>query len=265
MRLDGTCPGGGTCPVDITPNQCNQNPAWSPTQKQIVHNRSTSDPGPWAISIINADGTGDTPAEYDWPWLGQNWSLQNVIVFGGLGGLYIMNPDGSNGSFIDTSSAASNPSWFPGNGLVNLIAYDTCIGLQDCFQEIFVINADGGQPTQLTSPPANNWAPSWSPDGTRMVYLSDASGSSEVWMMNSDGSQQTELTFFSVNENLSPHWSQDGHHIVWLSSTSLPPSATLKIMNADGTNQYSYGPALPVGNTGTGSMDTTRCRRFDAL
>lgn len=175
----------GTNFVDITPNKCNQYPAWAPTQKQIVHNRYTSDPAPWAISIINFDGTDDTPFLYDWPWLGQDWSLQNVIVYNN-NGLYSINPDGSNGFQVNSDQYSADPSWFPGNGLVSLIAYDTCVGAPgNCSQEIFVINANGGQPAQLTSA-GNNWAPSWSPDGTKIVYLSDASGSSEVWVMNSD-------------------------------------------------------------------------------
>lgn len=254
----------GTNLVDITPNKCNQYPVWAPTQKQIVHNRYTSDPAPWAISIINFDGTDDTPFLYDWPWLGQDWSLENVIVYNN-NGLYSINPDGSNGFQVNSDQYSADPSWSPGNGLVSLIAYDTCVVAPgNCSQEIFVINANGGQPAQLTSF-GNNWAPSWSPDGTKIVYLSDASGSSEVWVMNSDGSYQTQLTFFSVQENLSPHWSQDGHYMLWLSWNWYPAATTsLKIMSPDGTNQYSFGQVLPAGNAG-GSMDTTRCRRFDSL
>ena len=42
--------------------------------------------------------------------------------------------------------------------------------------EIYVMDADGGNPRRLTNNPARDYAPSWSPDGKRIVFVSDRDG-----------------------------------------------------------------------------------------
>jgi Tol biopolymer transport system component len=58
---------------------------------------------------------------------------------------------------------------------------------------ISVMNADGTNYKQLTS--VHDLSPSWSPDGTKIVFHSERPGSySQIYMMNSDGTNQTRLT-----------------------------------------------------------------------
>lgn len=63
--------------------------------------------------------------------------------------------------------------------------------------EIFVINADGSDLTRLTRHRASDHSPSWSPDGTRIAFVSDRHGRSieQIFVMNADGSGVTQLTF----------------------------------------------------------------------
>jgi TolB protein len=56
------------------------------------------------------------------------------------------------------------------------------------------MNADGGGLTRLTDNPANDWVPSWSPDGTQITFSSQRNGNSEIYLMNADGSGQLRLT-----------------------------------------------------------------------
>ena len=39
-------------------------------------------------------------------------------------------------------------------------------------KEIYVMDDDGGNPRRLTNSPEDEWHPSWSPDGKRIVYSS---------------------------------------------------------------------------------------------
>jgi hypothetical protein len=253
MQLDGSNF------LDITPNQCNGQPAWDPRQKLIAYQML-----PLGLAIINADGSGSTPLGFG---AAPDWSQENVIVYQNLYGLYRVNPDGSGGLQINYDRDASNlfwSPWSPDGTKVTKVVYDTCTPPPyycDTFQ-IAMMNADGtGQPIFLTSG-SSNVEPAWSPDGKYIAFISDRGGSAEIYLMNSDGSgSPTQLTFSSPYPIAYPRWSQDGHYIVWLSL--LDNASMLNIMDfPSGQNQYSYGPALAPGEQ---KMNTTRCRRFDAL
>ena len=61
-------------------------------------------------------------------------------------------------------------------------------------QDIYMINADGSGLTQLTTDPAADHDPSWSPDGTHIAFRSRRDGNGEIYVMNADGSGQTNFT-----------------------------------------------------------------------
>ena len=60
--------------------------------------------------------------------------------------------------------------------------------------EIYVMNADGSNQTNLTNDPAGDLAPIWSPDGSRIAFASSRDGNPEVYVMNADGSGLANLT-----------------------------------------------------------------------
>src|SRR5262245_43635578 len=75
--------------------------------------------------------------------------------------------------------------------------------------------AGGALPRQLTRSGSNERA-RWTPDSKQIVYVSDQSGSSQVWIMNADGSGQRQITNLSTEANgvvVSP----DGKNIVFTS------------------------------------------------
>ncbi len=75
--------------------------------------------------------------------------------------------------------------------------------------DIHVMNADGSGRVRLTETPLraiveqeiagqeprawNNVAPTWSPDGSQIAFLTDRSGQWEIWVMNADGSNQRPM------------------------------------------------------------------------
>lgn len=67
------------------------------------------------------------------------------------------------------------------------------------------MNADGSNQTRLTNNPTND-SPSWSPDGTKLVFTSNHAGNYEIFMMNPDGTDVSRLTNHLAADG-APAWS----------------------------------------------------------
>jgi Tol biopolymer transport system component len=74
-------------------------------------------------------------------------------------------------------------------------------------QEIYVANADGSEPANLTqTPDIEEYGHSWSPDGKKVAFVRLVEGNSEIFVMNSDGTQVVRLTKNPAND-VQPLWS----------------------------------------------------------
>ena len=89
---------------------------------------------------------------------------------------------------------------------------------------IFVVPVLASDPIQITSNPGEDFAPSISPDGSFMIYVSDTSGNLDLWMKYLGvGIQPPDrrLTFHS-NEDKSPAISPDGKKVAFVSHRGDP-------------------------------------------
>jgi dipeptidyl aminopeptidase/acylaminoacyl peptidase len=89
----------------------------------------------------------------------------------------------------------------------------------------------------LTTSPAREYDPSWSPDGRKIAYRyqpGEDEAEAEIYVMNADGSGKRNLTR-SPGQDHSPAWSPDGSKISFASTRGgLLPHIWL--MNADGSS-----------------------------
>lgn len=69
------------------------------------------------------------------------------------------------------------------------------------------------QPTSLVASTKLDSSPRYSPDGRRIVFLSNRSGRSEIWTCAADGSNPSQLT--NLRNSGSPSWSPDGRQVVF--------------------------------------------------
>ena len=85
---------------------------------------------------------------------------------------------------------------------------------------VYVQEMASGAVHQLTDFASNNSSPAWSPDGSRIYFLSDRSGSSQVWVMDADGGNATLVTGKGGSEGIPDvegfGISPDGKHIWWV-------------------------------------------------
>ena len=54
-------------------------------------------------------------------------------------------------------------------------------------KQIYTVPVNGGAPRQITTQGTDNERPQWSPDSSRIAFISDRGGSAQVWIMNPDG------------------------------------------------------------------------------
>lgn len=94
--------------------------------------------------------------------------------------------------------------------------------------------------------------PVWSPDGSQIAFVSDRSGTYDLWMMNADGSDPTSLftiTRTALNWNPKPTWSPDGQYValssdrsgdhdIWLIAVDGP--TTLNITQTTDTSEFEF-------------------------
>jgi Tol biopolymer transport system component len=103
--------------------------------------------------------------------------------------------------------------------------------------EIYTMSEDGSDVTRLTEDDANDFDPSWSPDGDKIAFVSfrDGSNNMEIYVMNADGTDQTRLTDNDDALDREPSWSPDGEKITFASNRD--GNYEIYVMNADGTDQ----------------------------
>jgi Tol biopolymer transport system component len=81
---------------------------------------------------------------------------------------------------------------------------------------IYRVSASGsGTPVRLIASTARDQGAEFSPDGSRIAFISDRSGSREIWIATADGERQTQVTNFSGPSLGNLQWSPDGRHLAF--------------------------------------------------
>lgn len=104
--------------------------------------------------------------------------------------------------------------------------------------DIFIMNPDGSGRVNLTNSPDSEGNPSWSPDGSKILFIRGDSpgGDDNIFTMNPDGSEVTNVTNDPSVIHIAPIWSPDGKYIRFISKSLVQTDkyATF-IVKPDGT------------------------------
>lgn len=101
------------------------------------------------------------------------------------------------------------PSW---NSDATMFAYTGPAKGKNKETEIFVAQADGGSPRQLTDGPAEEKSPAWSP-GFVILQRIAFERNGQIWLINVDGSNERPLVL--IGENAAPTWAPRGDQIAF--------------------------------------------------
>lgn len=81
--------------------------------------------------------------------------------------------------------------------------------------DLYTLPLEGGKATRITSGQAFDAQPHYSPDGRSIVFVSDRSGSNNLWIANADGTRPHALTHDNANSNFqSPTYTPDGKYVI---------------------------------------------------
>lgn len=197
----------GTGLTKLTTDLANDiQPAWSPDGTKIAF-ATDRDSGDYEVYVMGAAGTNPVrlttmPGEDGQPaWSpdGSKLAFAHASPTDSISDIFVMNAaDGSNPVNLTPGTGAFNdvtPAWSP-DGTKLAFASERSGQL-----EIWVMNADGTNPRQLTRGSAPAEFPSWSPDGAEIAYDSDG----HIWIMYADGSQPTRITK-QLYADVIPRW-----------------------------------------------------------
>jgi len=149
--------------------------------------------------------------------------------------LYVIETDGTGEQMLMQGTLDDPPAWSP-DGTRIACAKRVSYG----HTEIFLVEVQSGEATQLTHLNRNTASPAWSPDGTCIVFACDKDGDDmfdmDLWAIDSDGGNLRRLTHMRAPSS-NPAWSPDGEEIAFmydLQSHEGPPD--IYIVDADGSN-----------------------------
>ena len=230
----------GTNLVRLTKNPAYDiDPACSPDGRKIAF--ASNRTGNFEIFVMNADGTNpfrltDDPARDDTPcWSPDGSKIAFSSSRDGNPEIYVIDSDGNNAIRLTHHGREDrSPSWSPDG---SKIAFESNRDGGIAFKDIFVMDADGMNPINLTLDPnvLSNLAPRWSPDGSKIAFQSwrDNHAHFEVYTMNTNGKQILRLTEGN-GANVRPSWSPNGKKIALASDRAGDWS--IYVADADGQN-----------------------------
>lgn len=268
MRPDGTNPRRLTFNSDGTPNSDGDGfPALSPDGKKIIFdsNRNVGAAEPLnttELFLMNTDGSEQTPllrgGSASWAPDSKNIVFHRSASGAGLptdfrpgastvdSAIFVTNVD----DFLNGAEQPRNitnnqeardddPDWSPVSDQIAFTRHDADdLALISFSAELYVINADGTGLTRLTDNHQEERSPDWSPNGERLAFSCNTSGTAaghEICVMNADGSGLTQLTH-NTEADLTPSWSPDVQRIAF---QRQPVGGRIQIwsMKTDGSDE----------------------------
>jgi TolB protein len=147
--------------------------------------------------------------------------------------IWVMDYDGQNQEQLTSlHSIALTPRWSPD---ATRIAY-TCYPPAGMYlsAQICMYSMASGKNIAWPRFRGTNSSPAWSPDGSKLMFMSSMLGNPELWVADASGARPKRLTY-TTGANTSPAWNpKTGEEVAFVSDRGGTPQ--LYMMDADGSN-----------------------------
>lgn len=194
-------------------------PAFSPDGRSIAFERGSVGGMGRDLFVIPMTGGEPRRLTFENAWGGvPAWTHDSrEIVFpssrGGLLNLWRISAKGGSPQPVAGIGPAAFAPSIPRRG--NLLAY-VHPTVNSSIWQIRLSNETRplGPATRLITSRGQNWRPSFSPDGKKIVFESNRLGHSDIWYCDGDGTHCVQLTSLHGTAGTA-RWSPDGHHVVF--------------------------------------------------
>src|SRR5208282_3054989 len=117
---------------------------------------------------------------------------------------------------------ASDPQISPDGKRIVYVRQSADVTSDRRVSNLWIVNFDGSDHRPLTTGTYNDSSPRWSPDGTRIAFVSDRDGKSQLYVRWMDSGQTAKLTDVE-NAPAGISWAPDGRQIAFTSLVSATP------------------------------------------
>src|ERR1700681_4222484 len=158
------------------------------------------------------------------------------------------NPDRLEPMDVFRVQVASDPQISPDGKHIVYVRQSADVASDRRFSNLWIVNFDGSEHRPLTTGTYSDSSPRWSPDGTRVAFVSDRDGKSQLYVHWMDSGQTAKLTDVAADGGAPrqlttgnfPHGPGAGDF--GGSYVSWAPDGKSLIFSMNGTANYEYEP-----------------------